>query len=185
MKTGSIIAIYNSSRTLRKLQEGFILHFGHNALDMTDNDLCDHSHYISAHVDGRRTGDGGGKCEERMVQRRRKTMEVSEGGWVVLSRESRIVCREIVARWRIPDCERALLASGQKNRCEVTHAFGSVEGLSEHFLSPYGIRISHHLSACIFFTPFSARARLRATDEEEINTVLAKSLQRDGAITKT
>lgn len=90
---------------------------------------------------------------------------------MVLSRESQIVCREIVARWWIPDCERALLASGQKNRCEVADAFGSVEGLSEHFLTVrHRTRISHHLSlACIFLTPFRSLARLREIDEEEIN----------------
>lgn len=83
----STVAIYkrleldnDSLRILRKLQEGFILRFGHNALGMTDNDLCDHSHYISAHVDGRRKGGGGEKSEERTVHGRRKTIEVSEGG---------------------------------------------------------------------------------------------------------
>lgn len=54
----SAVAIYNrleiNNDSLRELQEGLILRLGHNALGMTDNDLCDHSHYISAHVDGRR-----------------------------------------------------------------------------------------------------------------------------------
>jgi len=80
-------------------------------------------------------GRGWKEGSRKTVQSGRKTIEVSGGGWVVLSRESRIVCREIVARWRIPDCERALLASGQKNRSEVAHAFGSVERMSEHFLT--------------------------------------------------
>lgn len=52
------------------------MHFG-----VTGNDLCDRSHYISAHVDGRRKEGGRGKMQgERTVRSRRKTIEVSEGG---------------------------------------------------------------------------------------------------------
>lgn len=72
---------------------------------------------------------------------------------MVLSRESRIVCREIVARWRIPDCERALLANRQKNRCEVAHAFGTVEGMCLSIFSPYDTStytISVSLSLSLF-----------------------------------
>lgn len=87
---------------------------------------------------------------------------------MVLSRESQIVCREIVARWRIPDCERALLASGQKNRCEVADAFGSVEGLSEHFLT---VRHSYLTPSLRLYFPYPfsfPRALTREKDEKEI-----------------
>jgi len=35
----------------RRSQESLFLRFGNNALSMTVNDLYDHSHYISVHVD--------------------------------------------------------------------------------------------------------------------------------------
>lgn len=110
----------------------------------------------------------GEESEERTVHSRRKTIEVSEGEWVVLSRESQIVCREIVARWRIPDCERALLANGQKNRCEVADVFGSVEGLSEHFLTVRHSYLTPSLPRLYFLYPFSS-SRTLTRDEEEIN----------------
>jgi len=100
------------------------------------------------------TGGGGwgrGEGLRKTVQSRRKTIEVSGGGWVVLSRESRIVCREIVARWRIPDCERALLASGQKNRSEVAHAFSSVREDVWAFSYRTTLVSTHHLSFTAFF----------------------------------
>jgi len=56
-----------------------------NALGMAVNDLCDRSHYISAHVDRKvkkreRERERGREGEENGAERRRKTMEVSGGG---------------------------------------------------------------------------------------------------------
>lgn len=103
---------------------------------------------------------------------------------MVLSRESQIVCREIVARWRIPDCERALLASGQKNRCEVADAFGSVEGLSEHFLTVRHSYLTPSLPRLYFPYPFSFSRAFTRDRRGRNKRELAKSLQGD-AITKT
>lgn len=91
--------------------------------------------------------------------------------------KSRIVCREIVARWRIPDCERALLANGQKNRCEVAHALGSVKGMSEHFLT---VRHSYPHSSLLqptsLFLSLSSFMRFlqRIEDKDEIHAKITK-----------
>lgn len=108
----------------------------------TVNDLCDHSHYISAHVGGVRKTGAEKEKNDRGQQR----------GWVVLPRESRIVCREIVVRWRIPDCECALLVNGQKNRCKVAHTFGSVERMSAHFLTVRFVLVSYDRSFCFHYS---------------------------------
>lgn len=44
------------------------------------------------------------------------------GEWCFREKAESFAERLWRARWRIPDCERALLANGQKNRCEVAHA---------------------------------------------------------------
>lgn len=61
------------------------------------------------------------------------------------------------ARWRIPDCERALLASGQKNRCEVVHALSLPPLLSFSLSLLLSIRLGADVCA------FSRRATLVST----------------------
>lgn len=73
------------------------------------------------------------------------------GEWCFREKAESFAERLWRARWRIPDCERALLASGQKNRCEVVHALSLPSLLSfslSLFFSRFGSgRMSAHFLA--------------------------------------
>lgn len=160
----------DSLRILRKLQEGLILCFGHNALGMTDNDLCDHSHYISAHVDGRRKegGDERKARRERCIAGEKRQRSAKVGEWCFREKAKSFAERLwrdggfLTASARYWRADRKIDAKQQTLSVRLRGCLS--------IFSPYGTRISHHLSlACIFLTPFRSLARLREIDEKEIN----------------